>query len=261
MRKKLVAVAALTIALAVGVSGIAWGVINEPIQATVSPKKLPKKKKQPIKLRIASSARDASDPSARPSPTTVVNYDLDKDLKVFTTGLKTCNPSAISTASTATALQKCGKARISVSGSVPWNGRTTPSSGPLNAAVVRPEAGNDIEAVVTAFNGKPSGGSPTLVIHTVNAVTGTTVIIAKVIKGPAGYGKTISATTPPLAGGLATLIDFTTTIKKTYSYRGKKRSVVSSSCRDRKLKFQIRSVRKDGTTTGSTSQQTCKQKG
>jgi hypothetical protein len=250
MRKHLVWVLAL--AVAIGAAGIAWGAVTETMQGSVSPKKLPKKKAKPVKLRIASSARDASDPSARPSPSTVVNYDLDKDIKIFTTGLKTCNPNSISSSSTAQANQKCGKARISVPGTVPWGG----AGNPLNSAVVRTPVG-DIPAVVTAF----AGQNQTIVVHTVNSVTGTTVLVAKVKKGPAGYGKTISAPTPPLAGGTATLIDFTTTIKKRFFYRGKKRSVVSSSCRDKKIKFQVRSSRQDGTTASDTAVQTCIQKG
>jgi hypothetical protein len=251
MRKHLVWVIAAGLALSM--YGIAWAANTQTIQGTVSPKKLFKKTKKPVKLKLTVSTRDTTNPSARPSPSASVNVDLDKDLALSSKGLKTCNPASIATASTATAVQTCGGAKISAGATVPYGSGT-----PQNAAVVRPAVGSDIPAVVTVFNGPPSGGAPTVVLHTSNVVTGTTVLTGKIVKSTqAGYGKTLVVTTPPLAGGQASIIDFTATIKKTYKFKGKKRSFVSSSCRDKKIKFQARAIFTDGSQASGTSVQKC----
>jgi hypothetical protein len=253
MRKHLVWVLALAVAL--GGASFAWAANTQTVNGQVTPKKLFKKVKKPITLRLTVSTRDAADPTARPTPSSQVNVDIDKDIGFFNKGLKTCNPSSISTASTATAKSTCGNARVSTNNQVPYGGSGTPQ----NAAVVRPQAGSDIAAVVTVFNGPPQGKKPVVVLHTVNATTGTTVLTGVV--GPptaAGYGHTLAVPTPALAGGLASIIDFTAQIKKTYKFKGKKRSFVSSSCRDKKLKFQARATFQDGSSASGTSLQKCK---
>jgi hypothetical protein len=255
MRKHLVWV--LAIAITATAVGVAWATEVYQVQGKIAPKKLPKKKKKPVTLTAGISHRVVEDPSARPAPSASVNLDFDKDIKLYTKGLKTCNASSISTASTATATQKCGAAKLSIGPTVPYGSGSTPK----NAAVVRPAVGSDINAVVTVFNGQPQGGSPVVLLHTVNPVTGTTVLTGKVVGGPTGFGRSLAVSTPPLAGGQATIIDFTTTIKKTWKFKGKKRSFVSSSCRDKKIKFQARYVGQNGSSANSTVVQKCIQKG
>jgi hypothetical protein len=257
MRKHLVWVLALVVVF--GAYGIAQALNTQTIQATFKPnKKLPPKSKRgkPAQVKVTVSTRDAQDPSKRPSPSEVFNVDFDKDVKFNTDGVKkgTAN---ISSASTATAISLCKASKISFGGTVPYGSGT-----PQNAAVVQPAAGSNINAVVTAFNGPKSGGKPSILLHTSNPVTGTTVLTG-VINPPsqAGYGKTLVVQTPKLAGGNASIIDFTVTVKKNYTkrIRGKKVTVgyVGVNCKDKKLRTQARVQFQDQSTASATSVQKC----
>jgi hypothetical protein len=258
MRKHLVWVLALVVVF--GVYGIAHALNTQTIQTTFVPnKKLPPKSKRgkPAKLRTAVSTRDAQDPSKRPSPSEVFNVDFDKDVKFNTDGVKKCTAN-ITSASTTTATSLCKASKISFGASVPYGGTVTPQ----NAAVVQPAAGGNINAVVTAFNGPKQGGKPTILLHTSNPVTGTTVLTG-VLQGStqAGYAKTLVVTTPKLAGGNASIIDFTVTVKKNYTkrIRGKKVTVgyIGVNCKDKKLKTQARVQFQDQSTATATSVQKC----
>ena len=254
MRKVLVW--GLAMAVALSAVGVALAANIQTIQSTVSPKKLPKKgKPKGITIRTAESTRDASDPNGRPTQSTVFNVDLDKDIKVNVNGLKKCNPSSISTASTATAISKCGKAKVSVGATVPYGG----SGIPQNAAVVRPAAGSDIAVVVTVFNGTPSGAKPTLLLHTANTTSGAAVLTGTLQKSSqAGYGKTLTIPTPPFAGGLATIIDLTVKLHRKYKVGGQTHQYIAANCHDKKINVQARVFFEDGSNAQARSVQKCK---
>src|SRR5919108_2185752 len=183
MRKHLVWALALSAAL--GTAGIAQAVNTQTVQVTVSPhKKLPRKGTgRSVKAKLTLSTRDATDPAAQPTPGRSVNIDFDKDLRLFTKGLKRCKPSSIASASTEAAIQKCGKAKVSVGRTIPYGSGT-----PQNAAVARTAFG-DVPVAITVFNGTRSKGRPTVLVHTVNSISGTTLLVATLVKGPAGYGE------------------------------------------------------------------------
>lgn len=269
MRKHLVWVVAA--GLAFSMYGVAWAANTQTIDHLLTPsKKLPAKSKfgKPAKLKVAVSTRDANDPSARPSPSKVVNVDFDKDVKFNTDGVKKCTAN-ISTASTATATQLCSASKISLGATIPYSRPTSRASASItsaqNAAVVKPAVGSNINAVVTAFNGPKQGGKPSILLHTNNVVTGTTVLTG-VLNPPsqAGYGKTLAVTTPPLAGGQASILDFTVTIKKNYkkTVKGNRVTVgfVGVNCKDKKLKTQARATFADGSTASGTHVQACTKK-
>lgn len=251
MRRHLVWVLASSAAL--GTVAIAQALNTQTVQVTVSPhKKLPKKGTgKSVKAKLTLSTRDAADPAARPTAGRSVNIDFDKDLRLFTKGLKRCNPSSIASATTEAAIQKCGKTKVSVGRTVPYGSGT-----PQNAAVVRTPVG-DIPAAITVFNGTPSNGRPRVLVHTVNSVSGTTLLEATLVKGPAGYGESLLVVSPPVAGDQASIIDFTVTVKKSFKYKGDPHGFVQATCKDRKIKSQARARFADGSTASGTFVQSC----
>jgi hypothetical protein len=257
MRRHLIWVLALAAAIvSVGVASIASAVPNtQLITGSFTPKKLPKKKRAPIKLFTDVSATNPGNPNQIPYPTTLAKVDYDKDGAFYQKGFETCDPTQFTAATTtAQAKSACSDSQIGTGGSeiaVP----TGPSTPPLN-----------VTALVTAFN----GAGKTVVLHTYNSLSGAQTLVGKI--GPAdkgsppagagpGYGITLTVPVPPLAGGTAVITQFDATVKKTYTYRGKKRSLFSSRCGPGKtLNVQARFTDNQGQVAVGTGSQKCKQK-
>jgi hypothetical protein len=253
MRKHLIWVLASAVAL--GSAGVASAVPNiQTITGTFSPKKLPKDKRAPISLFTDVSATNPGNPNQLPNPTTLAKVDYDKDGGFYQKGLPTCDPNQFTVATnTQQAKDACGDSLIGGGSSlvaVP----TGPSSPPLF-----------VTAVVTVFN----GAHKTVVLFTYNDLSGAQTLVGQIAKadpgspptgaGP-GYGITLTVPVPPLGGGTAVIIEFKSTVKKIYRYKGKKRSIVSAKCSDKTLKAQARFTDDQGQTAVDTFSQKCKQK-
>ena len=248
MRKTLIFVLGLVVALAS--AGAAMAVPNtQTIDGSVKPKKLPKKgKAAPIKLIVDVSASNSGNPSSVPNPTTRARVDFDKDIKYQQKGFPTCDFSGFSAATTtADAKEECGDAQIGTGGAnvqVPTGAGTPPVQVP---------------AQVTVFNGKGKG----IILFTSNTLSGGTVLPGKIKKSDAGgpYNLMLDVTVPPLAGGAAVIQQFDATVKKTYRSGGKKRSILSATCKDKKIKFQARFNDNVGQLATGTDTFSCKKKG
>jgi hypothetical protein len=101
-------------------------------------------------------------------------------------------------------------------------------------------------------------------LHSYNSLSGKQTLVGQL--GPADsaagsfYGITLTVPVPPLAGGTAVITEFNTKAKKTYHYMHKKRSIISSTCKDKKLHFQARFTDDKGQVATGTSTQKCKKK-
>ena len=249
MRKHLIWVLGLALALSsVGFASAAPNIQN--ITGKLSPSKLPKKPPaKPVSLFVDVSSSNPGNPNSLPNPTSLAKVDFDKDIKIQQKGLATCNPSGFTSATTTQqAKSACGSSLVGA-GSAQIAIPTGPSTPPLN-----------VTATVTAFNGK----NKTLVLHTYNSLSGAQTLVGK-LSGAAGagkfYGTTLTVPVPPLAGGTAVITEFNTKVKKTYRFHGKKLSLVSSTCKDKKIHFQARFTDNQGQTATGTSIQKCKPKG
>jgi hypothetical protein len=227
MRKHLIWVLGLAVAL-VSVGAASAAVNNQTIDATVKPKKLPASGAgKPITLIIDVASTNSGNPSQVPNPTTRARVDFDKDIQYQQKGFPTCDTSGFNSATTvAQAKSECGDALIG-NGSSNIQVPTATGAPPLQVA-----------ATVTVFNGKAKG----IILFTYNSLSGATVLPGKIKKSDAGgpYGNMLDVTVPPLAGGTAVIQQFKATVKKTYNFGGKKRSILSSTCKDKKLQFQAR---------------------
>ena len=109
---------------------------------------------------------------------------------------------------------------------------------------------------MTVFNGKGKG----IILFTYNSLSGGTVLHGKIKKSTAAaYGVMLDVDVPPLAGGSAVIQQFDATVKKTYQSGGKKRSILSATCKDKKMKFQARFTDDEGQLATGTDSKTCKQ--
>ena len=245
MRKRLIWVIGLVVAL--GSVGAATAAVNtQTINGTVKPKKLPKKGRgKPIKLVVDVSSTNSGNPNQIPNATTRARVDFDKDIKYQQKGFPTCDTSGFSSATTATqAKQECGDALIGGGGA----GIQVPT------AVGAPPV--EVAATVTVFNGKGKG----IILFTSNPLSGGTVLPGKIKKSDAGrpYGVMLDVPVPPLAGGAAVIQQFDATVKKTYKSRGKRRSILSSTCKDKKIKFQARFTDDENQLATGTDTHRCK---
>jgi hypothetical protein len=248
MRKHLIW--ALGLALALASVGIASAAPNtQTIDAKVKPKKLPASGAGgPIKLTVDVASTNSGNPFQVPNPTTRARVDFDKDLKYQQKGYPTCDTSGFTSATTTEqAKAECSDSQIG-SGSSAIQVPTATGAPPLQVA-----------ATVTVFNGKAKG----IILFTYNTLSGATVLSGKIKNSDAGgpYGLMLDVTVPPLAGGTAVIQQFDATVKKVYNSGGKKRSILSSTCKDKKLKFQARFTDNQGQLATGTDKQACTKKG
>jgi hypothetical protein len=213
-------------------------------------KKLSKTKLTPVSLKVKTKTTTTTNPTGVPSPANRAVVDFDRNAALFTKGVPTCNPAKLQNTSTEAALAACGKAKI----------------GGGNAVVLLPVGGQvfNAPAVITAFNGVPQGGKPVVLLHNYvkTPLVTTLVLVGKVLKfNKEGFGPRLDVEIPKVAGGAGALTEFTVTVNKRFTFKGKKRSYVSAKCpNSKKLKARGTFTFADGEALTAVSQQSCTQK-
>ncbi len=250
MRKHLIWVLGATVAFAVIGVGAASAVPNvQSITGKITPKKLPKKGKgKPVSLFTDVSSTNSGNANQVPNPTTLAKVDFDKDIKIQQKGIPTCDPTQFTAATTtAQAKSACGDATLG-GGSAAIEVPTATGAPPIKTT-----------ATITAFNGK----GKTLILFNYTSLSGAQVLTGKIGRSTAGskYGLTLTVPVPPLAGGSAVIQEFNTKVSKKYHFKGKKLSYVTSTCKDKKLRFQARFTDNVGQVATGKFTQKCKKKG
>lgn len=214
-----------------------------------SPKALPKKKLAPITL--TASGKISTKDGAHPPALKEAIVETDKNGAVFVKGLPVCTAGQLQSRDTAAARKACPKAIIGT-------GKTT--------VEVKLEEQKPIlvDSALTVFNGGQRGGKTTFYIHAffTAPVTGaivTTVKISKIHNGR--YGLKSVATIPKIVSGAGSVKSFDLKIGKTYTYKGKKVSVLSARCPDGKLQAFGSALFADGTKASAGIIRTCTAKG
>jgi hypothetical protein len=114
-------------------------------------------------------------------------FHFDNDIAFDPTGLATCSSASIAGMTTAGALATCPGARVG-SGTVAYNGGAT------------------INGVITAFNGTPSGGHPTVLAH-IDINSGSIIVVLVGVIGTStrggDFGSQIDFTAWPNTPGVA----------------------------------------------------------
>ena len=135
------------------------------------------------------------------------------------------------------------------------------------------EAPEPSRAVVSAFNGTPSGGNPTLVLHTkpggIAAATPPTILTGVLVTSPVGglYGKRLTVTVPDTSSTGLDLTDFQTTINKLVTKKANKKKhkpakyYLNAKCSKKSWAFQTTTTfRAGGGSAVATATMPCKQK-
>jgi hypothetical protein len=221
-----VVVVAVAVAGALAVAGIALGSGSSTASFSFRPHKVPKKHYKKGKLFVHTH----TDYTNGGTKTDRAQLYFDDDLKIKTKRIPRCNKARISgNIDMAGAMAKCGRAKI--------------GSGKAQANVRMP---GDAKACVLAFNGKPSGRKPTILLFTRVQVTGpidctiaasnhngnVTVLLEGVLKGAKGdYGTQLDINHITSVAAFP-LRDFRVTVK-----RGR---YVSARCHDRNKKWNMK---------------------
>ena len=256
MRRSPFRIAAIAVLAAMVAATAAWAgpTVNAPdgntqsIDVQVRPKKLSKKTFTPASLDVTTLTTSTTDPNGVPIPAVHATLDFDKNTRLYTKGLPTCEAAKLQSQSTEVAEQVCGNAKIGSGHAIAY----------LRAGKVY-----EVPQTVTAFNGVPKGGKPTVLLHTY----GTTPLqVSLVLEGTVsnpnkeGYGPRLDLDVPLIAGGTGALKEFNVKIDKKWRFKGVKRSFISAKCpNSKKLKDRGTFTFRDGEALTALSKQSCKQ--
>lgn len=252
--KRLYVAGAMAGALALAVSGAAVGAAGDAVQtidAKVSPKKLPRADLAPVELEVTTETyyegADGGEEGTRiPPKTTKAKIFLADNLDFNTAAAKRCTAD-ISTMSADEARAACKKAQVgtgSATAALPL--------GPGGARV-------NLEAVVTAFNGKPASGKstraaglPTILLHAYIGAVDTTTVLTGVLRNARGdFGHRLDVDVPALAGGAGAIRDFNVAVKRA--------DYVQGTCppKDRTMHFKGVFVTSDAGKLTATDEEKC----
>jgi hypothetical protein len=223
---------------------------TQSIDVRISPKQLSKTTFTPATLKVTTKTTSTTAPNGVPSPANRAVVDFDRNAKLFTKGLPTCDAGKLQSTSTEAAEFACGKAKI----------------GSGSGAALLPVGTNVFNepTVVTAFNGVPKGGKPVVLLHAYGkAPVQTTLILVGVISNynKEGFGPRLDVEIPKIAGGTGALTDFSVRINKKFKFKGKQRSFISAKCpNSKKLKARGTFTFADGESLTAFSTQSCNQR-
>lgn len=218
----ILAIGALALSAASGAQVVRLGNLIVTIEGSVSPKVLPKNTLAPITLKVSGSIATA-DATHVPALKTLA-LEFDKHGAIYTKGLPTCRVAQLKSTLTARAKKVCGDALI--------------GSGRVSAEIALPEqAPFNAGGPLLIFNGAPKGNKPVLIFHVYAHVPAPTTFVTTAVIGPASgkYGTQTLIAIPTIVGGQGSLTSFEATIHKTWTYKAKKRSLLSAECANGRL--------------------------
>jgi hypothetical protein len=209
---------ATALATAAGGETVRLGNLEISIEGKIAPTKLPKAKPAPISLEVSGSVATAD--HSHPPALKTLALQFDKHGHIDTKGLPTCTTGKLQSTLTAQAKKACGPALI--------------GSGRAGAEIAFPEqAPFNASGPLLIFNGKPKGGKPVLIFHVhANVPAPTTFVTSGTISPSHGkYGTSTLIAIPTIVGGQGSLTSFEAKIpKRTWTYKGKKQSLLTASC-------------------------------
>jgi len=187
------------------------------IEGGITPKVLPKKGKAPITLKVEGKIK--TDDGSHVPVLKTVNLQFDKNGELNTTGLPSCQPSKLQSTLTAQAKKVCASSLI--------------GTGKVSAEIAFPEQKPfNASGPLLIFNGPKKGANRTLVFHVYAHVPApTTFVTEALIKKIHGkYGTEAQIKIPTIVSGQGSLTSFQATLHKTWTYKGKKESLLLAGC-------------------------------
>jgi hypothetical protein len=171
---------------------------------------------------------------------------FDRDGRLSTVGLPTCDPSQLQEATPEEARATCAAAIV--------------GTGHAEALIER-EGGPpyDVTAPVTLFNGPPENGHPTVVFHTRTTVPATQsfVIVIPIEQQRGNFRYRATLDLPPIDLGRGSLVHLDVHIGRRYRSGGVERSYVSARCSDNVLSTRGRFTFADETVIEGSVEKAC----
>jgi hypothetical protein len=187
-------------------------------KGALSPTTLPRKVPAPIAVTVDGDIRDADGEEGRLPQLRKITVAINRAGELYDKGLPTCAVKSIQPATEAEAQRVCGDAIVG-RGHVTVQARI-PSQAPFS-----------VGAKLLAFNGPRRNGHKLILAQVYSSAPPGAFILAFTVKHRGGlYGTTMSTTLPKSAQGWAYLQHFDMTLKRTYTYEGKRRSYISAAC-------------------------------
>ena len=209
-------------------TGVASATVDsQSVSSILSPAKAPKKTFVAVKSMKTTVDTNYSGTFTPNANQTVVTFS--KDVKFTPGNIAQCNLSTISTVPEATAQQSCGASQVGT--------------------------GSALTGKVAAYNGTPSGGNPTIGLHTdVFGPTGAYAFSTTLNGVLNTKANTLTVSIPPTG---TSITHFETTITKRKS--GKKSFYVMARCKKKKWATSATTAFTGGPTLSASSLQKCKQ--
>lgn len=222
MRRLVLITVAAVLLLGVAAAGAApevfrVGNLKIGIEGQIKPMKLPRNEFAPISLEVGGSiaTADRSHPAALKS----LMLEFDKNGRLNTKGLPTCTVGRLISTLTAQAKQLCGSALV--------------GTGKVSAEIALPEQQPfSASGPLLIFNGAPKGGKQVLIFHVhANVPAPTTFVTTAVItKTPGRFGTSAQVQIPTIVSGQGSLTGFKAKLGKTWTFKGKKESLLLAKC-------------------------------
>lgn len=205
------------------------------VDGGVTPKKLPRKGEAPISLTVDGTIQ--REDGTHPPALNTLLLEFDRHGRLDTNGLPTCTVGKLQNTLTAQAKSVCGKALV--------------GTGRVSADIALPEQEPfGASGPLLIFNGKPKGGHQVLIFHVHAHVPAPTTFVttAVISKGIGKYGTAALVQIPSIVHGQGSLTAFKATLHKTWTYKGKKQSLLYASCSSGSLYARGEFAFADGTT-------------
>jgi hypothetical protein len=240
------ALLALTAAGAGAVAVVEYKDIVLTADGGFQPRQLPRKQFVPIEFQgfVGIGSRSGG----RPATLTTAVVDFDRDGRLSAGGLPTCPPERVAAATTAEARSLCRGAIV--------------GGGKVEALIYFGDSVYPTSSPLTIFNGPPSEGHPTMVIHaqTTTPATQTYAILVPIERHAGIFRYRATLNLPPIAGGLGVITRFKVEIGRRFKVDGKPRSYVSAHCSDGVLQTKGRFTFADGTVVDGAVEKFCRVK-
>jgi hypothetical protein len=194
------------------------GNLQLSVQATLSPKKLPRERSAPISVSVGWQIQ-STDPAQRPPALKSVKIEINRAGILDPTGLPDCPYAQIQPASTQRALANCRPSLVgqgSFAALVGLEGQESYAS----------------KGKMVVFKGTKAG-KPVLYgqIYTAYPFAASFVIVFKVSKEQKGtYATTLKATLPANLRAWGNLTEVKMRLARNFSYKGQRRSFLSAAC-------------------------------
>lgn len=210
----LAAVAVTVAAPMAGAETIQKGGVRVSFDGQISPRKLPRHGSAPVTVMVATEI--SGTPGKPPPQLTSITIAINRNGHLNSTGLPVCRMSDIQPATNEKALAACRGALVGEG--------SFAASVALSRQAVFPSNGK-----LLAFNGTYRG-KPAILAHVYGTKPIPTSFTLPFVIGRAkgAFGTTLTATIPAAEDSLITAIELK--LRRTFTYRGQKRSYASAGC-------------------------------